>query len=191
MAARLPAGAGALQPLPGGAAAASPTSNGLTPELKKRIAEEREKEATLAAARKRKKKAEDEKSFAMVIEECRASKNRRKLLVTLERVLADEEIELNEESPLVVTAKLVIDDLTAHFELVEELQKRERAVEELSKRERAEIARVGGSFILWCSASFRHSGSAREHARPYGEGTGGVALLWILWFRTPPSLVGQ
>jgi hypothetical protein len=149
MAARLPAGAGALQPLPtasatSATAAAAANADGLTPELKKRIAEEREREATLAAARKRKKKAEDEKEFAAVIEECRANKNRRKLLVTLERVLADEEIELDEESPLVVKAKLLIEDLTAHFELVEELQKRERAVEELSKRERGEIARVGG-----------------------------------------------
>ena len=72
-----------------------------------------------------------------------ANKNRRKLVVTVERILEDEENELNEESPLMVKARLLIEDLTAHYELVEELQKREKAVEELSKRQRGEITRVG------------------------------------------------
>ena len=93
-------------------------------------------------SKKKKKKVADEKEFAELIEECRATKNRRKMVVCLERVLDDEENELCEESPLVVKARLLIDELTAHYELVEELQKREKAVEVLTKRERGEITRV-------------------------------------------------
>eukprot|EP00750_Incisomonas_marina_P001589 INCI1134.1.p1 GENE.INCI1134.1~~INCI1134.1.p1 ORF type:complete len:372 (+),score=95.04 INCI1134.1:168-1283(+) len=131
----MPSGSsGQLQPL------------GMTPELQKRIAAQREKEQTIALSKKKKKKVADEKEFAELIEECRATKNRRKMVVCLERVLDDEENELCEESPLVVKARLLIDELTAHYELVEELQKREKAVEVLTKRERGEITRAFEAF---------------------------------------------
>ena len=74
----------------------------MSKDLEKRIAAQREREQTLTLMRKRKKKEADEEAFSNVIAECRDKKNRRKLVVTLERVLDDDENELNEESPLVV-----------------------------------------------------------------------------------------
>ncbi len=114
--------AGAATPAPAAAAAgAKPQSGGtlpalegvpsvlppagITPELAKRIAEQRERERTVAAMRQRKKKEADEASFAAIIEDCREHLNRRKVVVALERVLQDEENELNEESPLVIKVK--------------------------------------------------------------------------------------
>ena len=77
----------------------------ISKDLEKRIAAQREREQTLALMRKRKKKEADEEAFSNVIAECRDKKNRRKLVVTLERVLDDDENELNEESPLVVKVR--------------------------------------------------------------------------------------
>jgi len=119
-----------------------PLPAGMSPELQKRIAAQREKEKTIATMKKRKKRQADEKEFAAIIDECREKKNRRKLVVSLERVLADEENELCDESPLVLKARLLIQDLDEHFRLVEELQQREKCAEELTKRERGEVARV-------------------------------------------------
>lgn len=140
-------------------------------ELQRRIAEQRERDTTIANLKLRKKKEADEKSFSSIIDECREKKNRRKLVVTMERILEDEENKMNDEHPLIVKvcqnvyfkimlftfdltflveiwfiqAKVLIRELTAHYELMEELKKREIARDQLTKREVYELRQV-----LWC-----------------------------------------
>ena len=114
----------------------------ISPDLQKRIDEQREREKTLELMKRRKKKQADEKLLLDVINECKETKNRRKLVVTVERLIVDEECEIDEESPIVVKARLLIKDLTEHYALVEELRTREKAREALTKRERGEITRV-------------------------------------------------